>query len=756
MKKTLFLPILIIFMISLSYSVFAISASIGNARMILNVESVPSTLERTIKVNNVNDVPVFIELSLRGDLVGRTTIIDNNVIIQPEESKDFRFKVYLTESGKYEGSIEVKFYPVVDDIVQGSGIGLQSTITILVDEIISYSKEFDLENYPGIFMNNGYFDGLIVVGENAPNEYNLAIGDIAPGLQYAIRTENIISGERVEVTNFNKIKVGKTVFDSDINDINKDNLIVIGNECENTVAAKLMNKLSDCPLDNEANIGYIKLFKNGNKVSIVISGDSPTAIRRAATVLANYQDYQDKFRGDELRITGTGLTITTIDSLSKNLPDVDLSKYPQMFLRDGKFDGLFVLGKKANTESFLALGDLATSLQYSSKTQSIVSNGPIKVISMQRIQVGNTVLDSKINKINGNNYIIIGGPCQNSIASKLLNNPTPCDKNIPKGKGIIKTFKYDDKVAIIVYGDSASDTRRAAMVLANYEDYTDDLKGSEVIISGNGLRVTDISSNNELDNIIKDDEQEPFCGDDICNNNEDCHSCSFDCGVCPEEQEELDEPEEPTEESSIAASIGNAKTIINAEVKPGKTTNIERSIRINNVNSFPVLIQLNPSNGIRDIITIADNNIILEPSSSHDFKFIISVSQVGLYEGSIGVVLYKVKDGIVEGNGIGTKSEITINVIETPEPEETTCNGCIVIDDCYIFGTRFKQGEFKKYCDVSKQLLIQKEKNSECQNNYECKTNQCIDEKCMSMAEELRETRGILQKFLSWVKTIFG
>lgn len=132
-KAVSFVVCSIILTLVFSTAIHALSASIGNARMILRVDVMPgkiTTIERTIKVNNVNDVPVFIELVPADDLEYRTTILDTNVTIQPGESQDLGFKTDIYKPGDYEGTIGVKFYGIEDGKVKGSGVGLQSTIII--------------------------------------------------------------------------------------------------------------------------------------------------------------------------------------------------------------------------------------------------------------------------------------------------------------------------------------------------------------------------------------------------------------------------------------------------------------------------------------------------------------------------------------------------------------------------------------------------------------------------------------------------
>jgi len=109
---------------------YGLTASIGNAKMILNTEVVagtPTMIDRTIKVNNVNDVAVHVVLKPGDALVGITTILDEEFDLQPHESKDARFRIRLEYGGTYTGSISVSFLEIGNE---KNGVGLKSTIII--------------------------------------------------------------------------------------------------------------------------------------------------------------------------------------------------------------------------------------------------------------------------------------------------------------------------------------------------------------------------------------------------------------------------------------------------------------------------------------------------------------------------------------------------------------------------------------------------------------------------------------------------
>ena len=90
-------------------------------------------------------------------------------------------------------------------------------------------------------------------------------------------------------------------------------------------------------------------------------------------------------------------------------------------------------------------------------------------------------------------------------------------------------------------------------------------------------------------------------------------------------------------------------------------------------------------------------------------------------------------------------------------PVTATCNnGCLLEDTCLPFGTRLVDNEVAKYCAITKELVEQQAKEAQCQNNYECSTNQCNDGACGSLSEELEETRGMLKQVMNWLSGWFN
>jgi hypothetical protein len=78
------------------------------------------------------------------------------------------------------------------------------------------------------------------------------------------------------------------------------------------------------------------------------------------------------------------------------------------------------------------------------------------------------------------------------------------------------------------------------------------------------------------------------------------------------------------------------------------------------------------------------------------------------------------------------------NTLNNPE-----CNGCVLNGKCLSFGLR--QGG--KYCSITGEFSEQKKGKEECDNNFECKSNVCVDGSCIE--------QGFFTRLMSWLKGLF-
>ena len=109
--------------------------------------------------------------------------------------------------------------------------------------------------------------------------------------------------------------------------------------------------------------------------------------------------------------------------------------------------------------------------------------GETEAVTIQKIDVGATKLASEVSNVRAQNAILVGGPCANSAAADVMGNPADCTAGFEAGKGIVQLFEHaNGNVAMLIAGYSAADTRNAAQVVANYQDYKDSLKGTKRVV----------------------------------------------------------------------------------------------------------------------------------------------------------------------------------------------------------------------------------------------------------------------------------
>ncbi len=127
-KRLVFSLIVLSIVLSSVYFASALTATVGNAKMVLRME-VGETLERSILVRNVNDVPVTIELSVGGELADGIDLNEDSFPLSPGEEKKAYFTVSPEEDATTTSRINIKFIPE-----EGNAVGFSSTIIVIAGE----------------------------------------------------------------------------------------------------------------------------------------------------------------------------------------------------------------------------------------------------------------------------------------------------------------------------------------------------------------------------------------------------------------------------------------------------------------------------------------------------------------------------------------------------------------------------------------------------------------------------------------------
>jgi hypothetical protein len=81
----------------------------------------------------------------------------------------------------------------------------------------------------------------------------------------------------------------------------------------------------------------------------------------------------------------------------------------------------------------------------------------------------------------------------------------------------------------------------------------------------------------------------------------------------------------------------------------------------------------------------------------------------------------------------------------TTTTTQLSCDsGCTLNDKCLPFGIR----SGGKYCSLDGQMADQKIGESECENDFECLSNSCIDDSCVK--------QGLIQQIIRILAGLFG
>src|SRR3989338_7813393 len=171
-------------------------------------------------------------------------------------------EAYCEAPSKSSRLFPATYFPCPNGCKDGACIGIDP----------SPSTSVSLLDYPDLFRSN---PPVIVVGHTAP------AGDVIT----AVDTMNGLKAAGIDV--------GPTRLDTEIDDLaaqTAQNLISIGNACDNKITAELLGNPEPCFEAIPIQYGLIKLKTVKDKTAIVVAARDAQGTRRTARVLANWKN----------------------------------------------------------------------------------------------------------------------------------------------------------------------------------------------------------------------------------------------------------------------------------------------------------------------------------------------------------------------------------------------------------------------------------------------------------------------------------
>ena len=151
---------------------------------------------------------------------------------------------------------------------------------------------------------------------------------------------------------------------------------------------------------------------------------------------------------------------------------IDLSNYPELFIKGKSLNGIFVVGDQAPADDVIAAIDISMSFQKYGVSKT-----------------GEAMLASEVNHYK-RNIISVGRPCDNPVTAQILRSngisdyDFDCSYGLKPGQAMVYLFDYHGYAHLLVFGYSRLETRQAARELTFQR-----MKGNKQLLGFTGGRM---------------------------------------------------------------------------------------------------------------------------------------------------------------------------------------------------------------------------------------------------------------------------
>ncbi len=566
---------------------------------------------------------------------------------------------------------------------------------------ISQVSALDLSDYPDIFIKDGKFNGILVIGDKAPSDDVIGLSDIISSIQYTSVEQDTAEVIGSDTTTITKIYVGSSKIASEVDNPNAQSMILIGVPLRDTEKG---NSLIDNFYSGSPTTGVIKLIENGDYYVLIVTGDSTENVREATKILANYNDYDLK---------GTELSIDEIKE--KAIPDL-----PQK----SDIKPLIIVDDKAHADDVIKASDIAIFLQSKGYTMEVswtkidsevklkelatrivilIRDGNFKFIVRDNAPSEEVILASDIAIFVQKKYgvtlpvkstVIYSEATVDFVSSPSVNTGNKIDSQIVSQSDINPLIIVDDKA-------HADDVIKASDVAAFIQSkgYIMEVKGTkldtEVTLKELGTRMVVLIRDGNFKFIVRDNS--------------------------------------PSEEVILASDIA-----IFVQKKYGIAIPVKSIVTYGGTTVDFLESKEAPIPFIEEGEEVEITEEIIESSTECPDKSCLIKSEE--CSGKDKVIFEECKvyiknNGRCEETKIGN-SKIIKNECLKELPKISICQGCKLNEEtCVPFGIRIEKDNVDFYCNIDKEMLKQKENKAECQNSYECTSNNCKEDFCSPICQ---------------------
>lgn len=148
-------------------------------------------------------------------------------------------------------------------------------LPLLFLSLLSLASAYDLSDFPEPFLNEDEINTIIVVGDKAPSSHVLAQTQLALWMDQHSEDSAL----------------GISKLASEVDSL-EQNIISIGNPCDNEVTARISGDPSPCDDSYPIGKAYLRVYTHNGYTHIVAAGLSERGTTRATQLLKGYRNYE--------------------------------------------------------------------------------------------------------------------------------------------------------------------------------------------------------------------------------------------------------------------------------------------------------------------------------------------------------------------------------------------------------------------------------------------------------------------------------
>jgi hypothetical protein len=124
--------VMLILLILLSTSVFALTATTLSGMIQMRLDSVPTTFEKSIGVKNDNNQTVLVKFTPSPDIKDQVVMEAYNITLSPNETRFVKFNLTMTEMKRLSSKIVIVFSdPNIPESGAGDEFALSTTLVVV-------------------------------------------------------------------------------------------------------------------------------------------------------------------------------------------------------------------------------------------------------------------------------------------------------------------------------------------------------------------------------------------------------------------------------------------------------------------------------------------------------------------------------------------------------------------------------------------------------------------------------------------------